>query len=295
MSKHSLLRLTSSLYNTPQLIDATTFDTILGYLHKRNDGLQMLMPNQPPPQASDTEEEEPDDMDDFDESPLPVVVINIEGSLSYKPVETMCGVIGTSYQGLEEDVEEAIEDGATTIIMNFASGGGQAQHCFETANNIRAMCDEAGVKLIGYIDEISCSASYAISCVCDELYINPTACAGSIGCVVALLDSSENDKQEGYKRIYITSGANKVPFDEAGAFKKEFLQEIQDSVDKMNNSFVEHVAKYTGIDAKIIRGFEAASFDAEDSLSNGLVNGIMTNREFVKYVVQNVTTDKGSM
>jgi len=292
MINHSLIRLTSSLYNTPQLIDTQSFETILSYLQKRNEGLQLLVPQADMPQEQEDEEEEPDDMDDFDESPLPVTVIEVCGSLTYKPVMTMCGLVGTSYQQLEEDVEEAIEDGNTTIILNFSSGGGSAAHCFETANNIRAMCDEAGVKLIGYIDEIACSAAYAIACVCDELYINPTACAGSIGCVVALLDTSEHDKEEGYKRIYITSGANKVPFDESGAFKKEFLQEIQDSVDKMNNSFVEHVAKYTGLDAKIIRGFEAATFDADQSLSNELVSGVMTNREFVKYVV---SQNKGSM
>lgn len=282
MNKNSLIRLTASLHNTPHLITVKSFDAILEYLDSRNaNGIQMLMPMK----AEDDEDEMPDDMDDFDESPLPIVVIDVCGTLTYKPVETMCGEVGTSYKGLEEQVEDAIEMGATTVIMNFNSGGGQAAHVFECCENIRSMCDEADVSLIGYVEDMACSAAYALAVICDEVYINPSACAGSIGCVISLLDTSKAMEMEGYKRIYITSGTNKVPFDADGSFKKSFLEDLQKDVDKLNMQFSEHVSKYSGIDSKVIRGFEAAVFDAEESVSNGLVNGVMTNKEFVKYIV----------
>lgn len=290
MPKHSLLRLSTKIHNTPHLITTQAFDVILDYLEARNSkGIQMLMP-----MGDDSKEEEdtPDDMDDFDESPLPIVVIDVCGTLTYKPVETMCGEVGTSYQSLQEDVESAIEDGATTIIMNFSSGGGEASHVFETVEEIRKMCDETGVTLLGYIDTMACSAAYAIAAACDELYINPSASSGSIGCVISLLDTSKAMEMEGYKRIYITSGENKVPFAEDGSFKKSFIDGLQKSVDKLNNEFTDHVAKYTGLSTSDIKGFEAEVFDAEDSLSNGLVTGIMTNKEFVKYVVDK---QKGTM
>lgn len=291
MIKNKLVRLTSSIHNTPHLMTSKSLDLILDYLYSRNqNGIQMLMPMGG--EQEDDNEDEPDDMDDFDESPLPIVVIEVCGTLTYRPVETMCGEVGTSYKELEEQVEDAIEMGATTILMNFNSGGGEAAHVFECCENIRTMCDEAGVSLIGYIEDMACSAAYAIAVICDELYINPSACSGSIGCVISLLDTSKAMENEGYKRIYITSGKNKVPFAEDGSFKKEFLDRLQEDVDKLNTQFCDHVAKYAGIDSKIIRGFEAEVFDAEDSLKNGLVNGIMTNKEFVKYIVDKT---KGSM
>lgn len=282
MIKNSLLRLTASIHNTPHLMTTKSLDIVLDYLYSRNSsGVQMLMPMK----EEDDSEDEPDDMDDFDESPLPVVVIDVCGTLTYRPIETMCGEVGTSYKRLEECVEDAIEMGATTIIMNFNTGGGEAAHIFECCENIRAMCDEAEVTMIGFIEDMACSAGYAIACICDELYINPSAYAGSIGAVVALCDESKAMEMEGYKKIYITSGNKKVPFAEDGSFKPEFIKSLQEQVDKLNAQFCDHVAKYTGIDSKIIRGFEAETFDADTALSKGLVNGIMTNKEFVKFVV----------
>lgn len=281
MSAHKLFRLITEVYNTPQLITPKSFEVILNYLDHRNSP-QFLMPMQG---KDDTEEDLPDDMDDFDESPMPVTVIDICGSLTYKPVMTLCGEVGTSYKGLIEQVEGAIEMGATTIIFNLASGGGEAAHCFETCEEIRKICDESEVSLIGYIDEQACSACYAIAVICDELYANPSADIGSIGCVISLLDTSKAMEMEGYKRIYISSGTNKVPFADDGTFKQEFLDSLQVSVDKLNEQFANHVSKYTGLDTKTIKGFEASVFDADESLSKGLINGVMTNREFVKYIV----------
>ena len=281
---HQLFRLTQSIWNKPHLITPQAFDVVLNYLDYRN-GLYHKLIIQDSEDSVDIPEPSPDDLDDFDESSLPVAVINVSGSLTYKPVMTMCGEVGTSYESLEDQVEDAIEDGATTIVLNFASGGGEAAHAFETADNIRNMCTEAGVALLGYADEYACSAAYLLAVVCDELYANPSATLGSIGCVVALLDTSKAMEMEGYKRVFITSGTNKVPFDLDGSFKESFLEEIQVSVDKLNAQFTDHVAKYTGIDPQVIRDFEASCFDAEDSLANNLISGIMTNKEFVQYVV----------
>ena len=281
MPKHSLLRLSSKIYNTPHLITPQAFDVVLNYLDARNGVTQKLIIQD----SEKPEEEVPDDLDDFDECPLPVVVINVSGALTYRPVITLCGEVGMSYQSLQGQVEDAIEIGATTIVLNFSSGGGEASHAFEVAEEIRSMCTDAGVSLLGYVDEYACSAAYLLAVICDEVYANPSATVGSIGCVVCLMDTSKAMEMEGYKRIFITSGENKVPLDTDGSFKKSFLEDIQMSVDKLNTQFTDHVNKYTGIDHKTIRDFEAACFDAEDSLANNLVSGIMTNREFVQYVV----------
>lgn len=286
MSKHSLLRLSSMIYNTPHLITPQSFDTILTYIEARNQhGIMSLMPMGGDNGEQDQEEEMPDDLDDINECPMPIRLIDICGTLTYKPVMTMCGEVGMSYETLVDQVEDYIEEGATTIILNFGSGGGEAGHCFETANLIRSICDENKTKLIGYVDTMACSAAYALACICDELYANPSATVGSIGCVICLMDTSKAMEQEGYKRIFITSGDKKVPFDETGAFKQDFLDELQMSVDRLNNEFTDHVSKYTGVDGKTIKSWQAGCFNADEALSNNLVSGIMTTRDFVQYVV----------
>lgn len=277
---HSLFRLTSRVYNTPHLITAQSFNVILDYLDQRNAAGRMDVFD-----GGDNDPfSEPDD--DGDELPADFGVLVVDGSLTYQPVMTMCGEAGTSYQSLTEQVDEMAESGVKTIVMQVTSGGGEASHVFQCANDIRATCDENNIRLVGYIDTIGASAAYALSCVCDEIIANPSADVGSIGCVVALMDTSKAYEKAGLKRIFITSGESKVPFAEDGSFKQEFLDEIQASVDKLNVEFATHVSQYTGLSVDTIMGFEAKCFDADEALKLGLVNQVMTNKEFAAYVAQ---------
>ena len=270
---HNLLRLTETVYNVPHCITPSALAVALDYLENRNNGAELAR---------------------YDEKPInpekaakPVNglgVLSVDGSLTYKPIYTMCGELGTSYQSLVRQTEELIHGGAKTIVMEVTSGGGEAAHCFETANEIRALCDESGVKLIGYADTMAASAAYALISVCDVVIANPSAQIGSIGCVVALLDTSAAMDKAGLKRIFITSGESKVPFADDGTFKKSFLDDIQARVDALNDEFTAHVSEHTGLDAKTIKSFEAAVFDANDALSKGLISSVMTNKEFAQYV-----------
>lgn len=275
MPTHSLIRLTQKVYNTPHLITPEAFNVILDYLDTRNHVGKIEMAI---------------DDDGYTEKEKPFAnglgVLRVDGSLTYKPVMTLCGEAGTSYQSLVAQVEEMAEAGVKTIVMEVTSGGGEASHVFQACEDIRAIVDENGIKLIGYIDTIGASAAYALSCICDEVIANPSAGVGSIGCVVALMDASKAYEKAGLKRIFITSGENKVPFAEDGSFKKEFLDDIQESVNKLNTEFATHVSKYTGLSVDTIMGFQAKVFDAEEALERGLVNQVMTNKEFAAYVAK---------
>lgn len=275
--KQSLLRLTHSAYNLPHLLLPSTLDNFLTYLDHRNLGI-----------LDDIEDNMEDDEEE-DDNELDMVgslgYIHVNGALTFQPVMGMCGEVqGCSYTGLLEQVEEMAEAGAKTIVMEFSSPGGQASHIWEYANEIRKVCDEYEIELIGYVQEMACSAAYALACLCDEVVSNPDAITGSIGCVVALTDFSKAMDDAGIKRIYITSGDAKVPFAADGSFKKEFLDKIQKDVNKANEQFASHVSKYTGLSVDTIKSFNADTFDAEEALDKGLINSIMTQSEFAAYV-----------
>lgn len=272
MPKHSLLRLASKIYNVPHLITPQAFSVVLDYLDSRNNGAAMMV-------QQDTE-------DATDDATMEngIAVISVEGSLSYKPVMTMCGEAGTSYQSLQAKVDDAIESGCTTIVFDMSSGGGEASHVFQAAESIREACDEANVKLIAYADVMACSAAYALSVIADEVIVNPSSCVGSIGCVVALMDTSKAMEQAGLKRIFVTSGDSKVPFAADGSFKQEFLDDIQKDVNQLNDEFAAFVSKYSGLEVETIKSFQAKTFNAQEALEAGLANKIMTNKEFAQYV-----------
>ena len=272
------MRLTNMAYDTPHLITTNSLEKLLSYLDIRNSASLMRLDDMP--MEDDSEEE--DDEEIIDDC---VAYICVDGAITYKPVVGMCGEVkGTSYKGLLESVENAIEQGAKIIVMDFCTPGGMASHAFEYSDEIRRLCDESSIELIGYVDEMACSAGYLLACPCDEVIANKDAVIGSIGAVVALTDVSEAMTKAGIKRIYITSGDAKVPYAEDGSFKKDFIDKIQVEVDMLNERFVQHVNKYTGISVDTLKGLEAESFNAEEALKLGLINKIMTNSEFATYL-----------
>lgn len=274
--KQSLLRLTQSAYNLPHLLLPSTLDHLLTYLDHRNLGL-----------LDDIEDnmEEDEDQEETSNIVNGLGYIHVNGALTFQPVIGMCGEVqGCSYTGLLSQVEQMAEAGVKTIVMEFNSPGGVASHIWETAAEIRKVCDENNIELVAYVQEMACSAAYALACMCDEVVSNPDAITGSIGCVVALTDFSKAMTDAGIKRIYITSGSAKVPFQEDGSFKPEFLAKIQKDVNKANDQFVSHVSNHTGLSIQSIKDLNAETFDADEALEIGLVNSIMTQSEFAAYV-----------
>lgn len=279
-------------WNTPHYVSVDSVQRIVSYFEARNKYVDEFvamssLSDKMPKKRCDDGEGEDDEMPcpTLPETPIQIGVVDICGDLTSKPMFALCSN-SISYVEIESQVKEMLESGVKIIVMNFDSGGGSAAKCFEFSDSVRQLCDLYQVPLYSYIDESACSAAYAWACIADEVYINPTAKTGSIGCVVPLLDTSEKMKMEGYKRIFITSGKNKVPFDDEGRFKQSFLDKIQKDVDKANNDFAAHVSKYTSLSIDEIKAMQAEVYDAQDALAKGLVNGVMTQNQFIDYITK---------
>ena len=276
MKAHALHKLAASLYGRPHLISRDAFQSISSYLNSRNTQL-MTFPDDP--------DEEPVEQQEGCDTNFGIGVISVMGPLTYRSTgwEAFCG--GYSYQMLLGEAADLIGEGVKTLVIECDSGGGEAYGCFETANELRKMCDDNGVTLYGYIDGCACSAMYALICVCDEIIINEYAEAGSIGVLIALYNDSEHLKQEGYERVFITDGTEKVPFNDDGTFREGFIADLQKRCAELGDAFRAHVSQYTGISTEELKATNAKVFSAQDALALGLVNKIQTRSEFVSYVV----------
>lgn len=270
---HELYKLTEKLCNKPQLIKEDAFSFYLSLLEERNSGIYEAA-------ISLDKVNKKRDEDYHVEVENGYAVLSIEGPLTYQPTfyQMLCG--GMSYSALESEVEAAISQGAKTIILDVDSPGGEAYGCFETARRIRTIADENDVELVAYIDGVSASAAYALTSAAHKVVMNPDAEAGSIGVVTRLFNSSKADKKNGYETIYVFAGKNKIPYDKDGNFKKEFIDGLQQKVDKLYEKFVNHVVEMRGIDEEVVKGTEADMYMAEDALALGLVDSIMTKAEF---------------
>lgn len=273
MKQRPVLRLTSELYNRPHLISPLAFSQITSYLDMRNTGMLA------------TVEKVSADLDK-PEQVNRIGIINIHGSLTNKPVESMCGATGTSYAGLLNQMTELIGAGCKTIVLDVDSGGGEAFNCFQTASALRKMADDNGVYLISYVQSMAASAAYALAVCADEVVCHPQGMVGSVGVLVALWNDSKALEKEGYQRSFVTAGANKIPFDADGGFRAGFIEEIQANVDELYSQFCEHVSSFTGLSVEAVKATEASVFSGPTALSMGMVNSIMTNEAFAEYLTK---------
>ena len=132
---------------------------------------------------------------------------------------------------------------------------------------------------------MSASASYLIACVSDEIVCHPEAVVGSIGAMIAIVDRSKAMAEAGIRPIYLSSTPGKIPFDQGGAFTEKFLNKMQDEVTLLGNQFAAHVSQYTGVSLEDIKALDAEMFHSEEAMTIGLVNSVMTQKQFVNYLV----------
>jgi len=190
---HSLLRLRQELYNTPHLITAAGLNPIVDYLQARNE-INFLLPAQ-----SQTSKPA------VRNSGSKVGEILIDGAITTRPVQMACAPESTNYRSIVSQASALIDSGIETLVTVHSSHGGQACQMFSTANAVREMCDEAGVKWIAYADTISASASYGLQCAADEVIMHPEASVGSIGALICLMDDSKALEMAGIKPVYLSS------------------------------------------------------------------------------------------
>lgn len=281
---HTLYRLRSKVFNTPQLMQPVQFETIVDYLNAR---CEEDMKAGGGPEQSNARYSYNADMQ--------VAVMDIEGPLTYKPITFMgmdCG--GANYQTIKEDFTYLAEQGAKTVAFMADSPGGEAFQLFPTASYIRKIADEYGIKLITYVDGLAASAMYGLASVSDEIIMAPSSEVGSIGVVVRLMNDSKALEMNGYQRTYVKAGASKVPFDDDGEFRKEFLEDIQEKVDALYDEFTGFVAQYRSISVDKVRSTEAKTFLPEKALEIGLADKVMSVEDFYIYLADTAQANKGS-
>lgn len=272
---HSLVRIKGSLVNTPHLIEQTSFESIMDYVEQRIESNADLVPVEKEMSVSLADRYVPD---------TKTGIMHITGPLTYRTSgwEALCG--GTSYEMLKEQMEYFVAKGAKTVGMMVDSGGGEAHGMMDSANYLRKLADDNGIKIIAYVDGMSASAAYGISSIADEIVSSSDSQVGSIGVLIQLMNNSKRLEKEGYERTFITAGKDKVPFAADGSFTEEFISRLQTQVDTLYEGFTGHVAQHRGMDIQAVKDTEANVFMAEEALALGLIDKIMTVEEFYDYM-----------
>ena len=276
---HELVRIKSRLQNTPHLIDQNTFTQVMDYLETRKTMEEVVTPEMRAGGGGSGR------YDDNYNPDTKTGVMYIDGPLSYKPVTLFgfeCG--GTSYTGLKEQMELLVQKGATTVAMIADSGGGEAHGMMDTGNYIRKLADENGIKLIAYVDGVSASACYGLTCIADETILSADSMVGSIGVLIQLVNDSKAYEKAGLERTFITAGKDKVPFAKDGSFTEAFTERLQGQVDTLYEAFTAHVAMHRGMTQEAVKDTEANVYLAQEAIELGLADSVMTVEDFYTYL-----------
>lgn len=204
-----------------------------------------------------------------------VAVISVMGTLTHRAglLDAESGL--RSYESLKGAISEAIADTSiNSVLLEVDSGGGEAAGCFEFVDQLYAMRGEKPIWAA--VNEWACSAAYAIASAADKIVMTRAASVGSIGVISAHVDQSAYDAKLGAKWTMIYAGSNKANGNPHEPLTDSALSEYQRHINGTYDIFVNCVARNRGLGAQVVRDTEARIYMAEEAISLGLADEIMS-------------------
>lgn len=210
-----------------------------------------------------------------------IAVIQVDGTLVHKFgwLDPMCGFTG--YDGILRKLRDAYRDPAIGgIWLDIDSPGGSVAGLFALIEEMASMTQDSGGKPIyAWVNEMACSAAYAIASVCDKVYGPSSAMVGSIGCVIVHSEVSQALDEAGIKVTVIRSGERKMRGNSYEKLDKRTLAKLQASVDSVRDRFAAIVSMGRSITIEEAMATEADWFEGEEAVRLGLLDDVLTEGE----------------
>jgi signal peptide peptidase SppA len=189
-----------------------------------------------------------------------VAVVTIRGLLAQRAWQEWL-FSGDGYDAIEGRVRTALDDRqVSAILMRIDSPGGEVAGCFEAVRSIRKAATAAGKVIVCYVDEMACSAAYALATAADEIVVPNTGMVGSVGVIATVLDRSEQLARNGTKIHVIVSGQAKADGHPAIPLADDARKRLQAEVDYLAGIFADVVAKARGMTPAAVLGQQAAVY-----------------------------------
>lgn len=198
-----------------------------------------------------------------------IAVINIKGSIfRYSNILTDFYNLAT-VDKLIEDVNyvKSLEN-VKGVIYNIDSGGGQANGISEASDIMGTMNKPTKA----YIGGSGASAAYWLGSKANEVIINKTGIAGSIGAMLEVVDDTELMEKWGIKKTVYKSKVSPNKNSDDG---------LQSLVDRLGEEFVSDVARNRGVNTEfVLENYgKGGLFVGKDAVTAGLADKVGTFEE----------------
>lgn len=202
------------------------------------------------------------------------------------------GISGfTSYESIASDLTSYVESGHKKILMYIDSPGGEVAGLFALTDYMQSLKAQ-GVELVGITDGLCASAAYAIGSACSSLYATAGCEIGSIGVIIALIDTTEMDKEDGLKYTILRSKDEKALGNPHEATTEKVISNFEAKLSEYDTLFNNMVAKCKPkltIDAII--SMKGNTFLSNKALELNLIDGIVVS---VQDYINSLASNKSS-
>ncbi len=269
--------LAARVFDTPLMITWEKAQIIIGVLspHFGLEQEALLKSNFPPP-AQQNNSLIPDE----------IRVIEIYGTLVHRTAALLSAESGLlSYDAIRDQFANAIDDSSvSSILLDIDSFGGEVAGVFDLVDDIY---QARGIKPIYAIaNENAYSAAYALASAADKIYLPRTGGVGSIGVIAVHIDQSGFNSKVGVVYTPIFAGARKNDFTPHASLSDEALGVAQREIDQTYNIFVETIARNRGLSAAVVRATQAAIYQGQNAVAQGLADGIASYEQVVELLTK---------
>jgi len=204
------------------------------------------------------------------------------------PVISLRGVVARSKNpdslwlgGLNSTLERAFSvPRARAVVLQVNCPGGSAAESSLIHKRIRALADEKKLPVYAFVEDVSASGGYYMSCAADKIYGDDNSIVGSIGVITSSFGLHEFINRYGIERRLFTKGSKKSMLDPFSPLKDEDVERLKRIQDSVFDNFVRVVkdrrrgklSVSTPADEEAI--FSGDVWVGKDAVSRGLLDGI---------------------
>lgn len=191
----------------------------------------------------------------------------------------------SAYSGFVNDVEEAIKNGAKTVIINAACPGGVTSFLPQAADAIYQLRDKA--KIIAYISVQACSAGYWLSSAAHEIVISESGFAGSIGTKMFTFTRWDDE-------VVVVS--DQSPEKDPDPATEDGQAQLRKPLNQITEVFIEKVAQYRNVTKeKVLSDFGKGNYlVGKFAVEAGLADRVGTLEELIQTYSDNNHPDVGA-
>ncbi|BET37341.1 hypothetical protein wNi1_12980 [Wolbachia pipientis] len=200
-------------------------------------------------------------------------VIAIHGILTKKPgaFDDFLGM--TSYEKIQEEIEEALSNkDIETILLDIDSPGGEVNGVFDLADFIYE--SRLKKRIVAIANDDAYSAAYAIASSAEKVFVSRTSGVGSIGVIASHIDQSRFDEKQGIKYTTIFAGSRKNDLNPHEPINSEGLKSLREEIDRLYEMFVQLIERNRNLSIEAIKSTEAGLYFGKNAVDIGFADGI---------------------